>query len=179
MLKGENVYLRALEPQDLDFLYEIENDGSIWEISQTLTPYSKYVLKEYLKNAHLDIYSTKQFRFVICNHQNRIGLIDIFDFDPFHKRAGIGIVIKNEADKNNGFGSEALQLLIDYVFKTLYLHQVYANISNNNTASIKLFEKFKFTLMGVKKDWNFSNNKYSDELFYQLINPNEATESKV
>ena len=40
-LKGEQVYLRALEPTDLDFLYKLENDTSVWEVSGTLKPYSK------------------------------------------------------------------------------------------------------------------------------------------
>ena len=46
-LKGKDVFLRALEPEDIDFVYEIENDESIWEISNTITPYSRYLLKEY------------------------------------------------------------------------------------------------------------------------------------
>ena len=64
-LKGQNIHLRALEPEDLDFLYEIENNESIWEVSNTQTPYSKWVLKQYLENAHQDIYEAKQLRLVI------------------------------------------------------------------------------------------------------------------
>ena len=66
-LKGENIYLRALEPQDLDFLYHLENNPEIWEISGTTAPYSKHVLQLYLENAHKDIYEVKQLRLCICN----------------------------------------------------------------------------------------------------------------
>ena len=59
------VRLRALESSDLDFLYKLENDQSVWEISNTSTPYSKYVLKQYLENAHRDIFEVKQLRLVI------------------------------------------------------------------------------------------------------------------
>lgn len=41
-LKGESVYLRALEPEDLEFIYTIENDQNIWEVSNTQTPYSRF-----------------------------------------------------------------------------------------------------------------------------------------
>ena len=97
-LKGQNIHLRALEPEDLDFLYEIENNESIWEVSNTQTPYSKWVLKNYLENSHLDIYEAKQLRLAICQDEDfpAIGLIDLFDFDPRNNRAGIGIVIQKE-----------------------------------------------------------------------------------
>ena len=90
-LKGKQCSLRALEPEDLDFLFELENNGTVWEISNTVRPYSRAILKDYLQNAHLDIYQVKQLRLCICDASDeRIGLIDLFDFDPKHRRAGIG-----------------------------------------------------------------------------------------
>ena len=91
-LKGEHIFLRALEPDDLDFIYEIENNQDIWEMSNTITPYSKFLIKQYLENAHKDIFEVKQLRLVISTYDDdAIGLIDIFDFDFHNKRAGIGI----------------------------------------------------------------------------------------
>ena len=83
-LQGKNIYLRALEPEDLEFVYAIENDESIWEVSNTQTPYSRFLIRQYLENAHQDIYEAKQLRLVICKNQDTeaIGLIDLFDFDP-------------------------------------------------------------------------------------------------
>ncbi|WP_343486063.1 GNAT family protein [Allomuricauda sp. d1] len=169
-LKGDNITLRALEKQDLDFLYLLENDTSIWEVSGTLTPYSKGLLKRYLENAHLDIYEAKQLRLVICNEKDKaIGLIDLFDFNPKHKRAGVGIIIADGQDRNKGVGGEALQLLCDYAFKVLDLHQLYANILVANEASIHLFEKMCFEKVGVKKDWIRSEGAFKDEILYQKI----------
>ena len=65
ILSDQNIHLRALEPEDLEFLYQIENKESFWEVSHTQTPFSKYVLKQYLENAHLDIYESKQLRLLI------------------------------------------------------------------------------------------------------------------
>lgn len=169
-LKGEHIFLRALEPEDLEFIHEIENDESIWEISNTETPYSKYLIKQYIEESHKDIYQVKQLRLVISNYENKpLGMIDLFDFDFKNKRAGIGILIKDEKDRKNGIGNEALALLINYCFTHLNLHQLFCNISEENEASIKLFKKQGFCEVGLKKDWSLVNGAYKNEYLYQLI----------
>ncbi|MCA6423381.1 MAG: GNAT family N-acetyltransferase [Flavobacterium sp.] len=170
-LQGNTIFLRALEPEDLAFIYHIENDETIWEVSNTQTPYSKFLITQYLENAHQDIYEAKQLRLAICKNENleAIGLIDLFDFDPKNKRAGVGIIIQNEVDRNNGFGKEALGLMINYAFHQLQLHQLYANIGTENLPSLSLFTTFEFEKIGVKKDWNFTNNSFHDEVLLQLI----------
>ncbi len=171
-LKGQNIFLRALEPEDLEFVYAIENDEAIWEVSNTQTPYSKFLIRQYLENAHQDIYEAKQLRLAICKNQTSeaIGLIDLFDFDPKNSRAGVGIIIQNDDDRNNGYGKEALELVINFSFTQLQLHQLYANIQTENDASIKLFSTFGFQKIGVKRDWTFSKGKFLDEAIFQLIN---------
>lgn len=171
-LKGKNVYLRALEPTDLDFLYELENNPDVWEISGTLTPYSKNVLQQYLENAHRDIYEVKQLRLVVCDNTDRtVGLLDIFDFDPKNLRAGIGILILKANERNKGVGGEALRVASNYLFSSLNLHQLYANILEGNMPSIKLFEKNGFKKVGIKKDWILTDGEYKNEVLYQKIRP--------
>lgn len=169
-LTGEHIYLRALEPEDLDFIYEIENDENIWEMSSTQTPYSKFLIKQYLKNAQQDIYEAKQLRLMICMNDHRsIGLIDLFDFNPTHRRAGVGILIVEENNRGKGFGKEALALICNYGKTHLHLHQLFANVVADNLASVQLFESYGFRRIGVKKDWNLVAGSYKDELLYQLI----------
>ena len=168
-LVGEKVSLRALEPTDLDFIYFWENDPNVWELSNTLVPFSKFVLTQYLKTQHLDIYSSKQLRLVIMNHKKRaIGLIDLFDFDPKHKRAGVGILI-DVNHRKKGFAKEALELIEDYCFNHLDLKQIYANIGLDNLISKKLFENLGYQKVGIKKDWIKTNKGYVSEVLYQKI----------
>ncbi|WP_405382457.1 GNAT family N-acetyltransferase [Maribacter sp. LLG6340-A2] len=170
-LRGDMVYLRALEKEDLNFLYELENNSKVWEISGTVTPYSKDVLQLYLDNAHRDIYDVKQLRLVISNYEHKaIGLIDLFDFDPNHKRAGMGIVIHDELQRNKGVGAEAITLFCNYAFEVLGLRQVYANILEDNSASMHLFQKLGFIPVGVKQDWVRLGNSYKNEILLQKIN---------
>lgn len=169
-LKGKHIYLRALELEDLDFVYAIENDETIWEISNTITPFSKYVITEYLANAHKDIFEAKQLRLVISNSKHMaIGMIDLFDFDFKNKRAGVGIIVKAAEDRKKGYGSEALTLLTNYCKSQLDLHQLYCNISEENEASLKMFQNHGFKIVGLKKDWNFIQGAFKNEYLLQHI----------
>jgi diamine N-acetyltransferase len=172
-MKYEKVRLRALEPEDLELLYEWENNDSYWVISNTVAPFSKYTLKRYMENSHKSIYETGQLRLMIdiFDEKKTIGTIDIFDFDPFHKRAGIGILIADEANRRKGYASMSLKCLINYCFKTLLLHQLYCNILANNCESIDLFKKVGFTQAGIKKEWVKVADGYLDEYMFQMINP--------
>jgi len=169
-LKGKHIFLRSLELEDLNFVYNVENDETIWEISNTITPFSKYVITEYLANAHKDIFEVKQLRLVISNYNNvAIGMIDLFDFDFKNKRAGIGIMVKETEDRKKGYGSEALELLTKYCKIHLDLHQLYCNISEENESSLRLFKKQGFKIVGLKKDWNYIQGTFKNEYLLQRI----------
>jgi diamine N-acetyltransferase len=173
MITGENIVLRALEPEDIDLLYQWENDWESWHLSNTLTPFSRFALEQYIMAADQDIFTAKQLRLMIDktgeNEKVCIGTIDLFDFDPVNKRAGIGVLISKK-ERNKGFASEALKLLVNYCFSTLELHQLFCNIETTNTASLTLFQKQGFKTAGEKKDWLRKNNQWNNEYFLQLIN---------
>lgn len=172
-MNGTKVGLRALEPEDIDILYNWENNRSIWHLSNTITPLSRFTLEQYVLSAGQDIYSTRQMRMMVDlivpeNGVKTIGSIDLFEFEPAHLRAGVGILIL-EGFRGKGYASEALGLLINYAFETLQLHQLFTNISADNTDSIRLFESKGFQYIGTKKEWNRVRNKWQDECMFQLI----------
>lgn len=171
VLHGTSVLLRALEPSDLDVLYNWENDPENWTVSHTQQPFSRFVLEQYLASAHQDLYTVKQLRLIIVEKEENksIGTIDLFDFDPQHGRAGVGILIAEKADRRKGYAEEALNLLIAYCSTVLHLHQLFCNIAPENEASILLFQKCGFSITGIKKSWNKVPGAYQDELFLQLL----------
>jgi len=173
-MKYGEISLRALEPEDLELLYSWENNVTYWIASNTVVPFSKYTLKRYLEDSHKDIYETGQVRLMIDHISDHaaIGTIDIFDFDPFHKRTGIGILIANEDYRRKGYATMALKCLIDYCFGTLLLHQLYCSILATNNESMDLFKKAGFSQSGIKKEWIRTSDGYLDEYIFQLINPN-------
>ena len=171
---GPNLLLRAPEPSDIDTIYRWENDTRIWHLGNTFAPYSRFAVEQFVLNTENDIFATRQLRLMIDCHSGRdttltIGSIDLFEFDPYHKRAGIGILI-DEDFRHQGYATEALNLLIEYCFKTLNLHQVYCNIELSNEESIKLFTKTGFTNCGHKKEWMLRDGKWTDILMFQLLN---------
>ncbi len=174
MLENDLIKLRALEPEDLDFLYDCENNTDIWRYGSTVAPYSRYALKQFIADAaQTDIYSSKQLRLIICvkaEAEKPVGTVDLFDYDPYHQRASVGIVVSAVTDRQKGIASQALQLAIDYCFNFLHLHQLYCSISASNIQSISLFEKQGFVMCGCRKQWLKTAGGYADELEYQLIN---------
>lgn len=167
------INLRALELDDLEFLFKIENDSKFQKISSSILPFSKHYLEKYIMESNLDIFLEKQFRFVICiENNNPIGLIDLFDFDPINHRAGIGIVIIN-THRKKGYALESVKLIEDISKKDLQIHQLYVSVGVDNKSSLNLFKKLGYLEIGVKKDWNYVNGQYIDELLFQKILSNE------
>lgn len=171
LLESPDILLRALEPSDVESLFEWENDRNNWRVSHTISPFSRHLLMQYIDSIN-DIYTDKQLRLMITTKSEgkAIGTIDLFDCDFLNHRAGIGILIANENDRNHGWTSQAIQLIIEYAFQELSLHQLFCGINKDNLGSIALFEKFGFISMGIRKDWNYFKGQFSDEIMFQLIN---------
>ena len=170
MLRDSLIFLRALEAEDLDFLYALENDSSLWHVSDAVTPVSRYTLQKYLDNSAADFHEVRQLRLVICAAANgrAVGTIDLFDFEPRHQRAGVGIaVLQNE--RKSGFARAALKLLTIYARQTLYLHQLFCTIGADNTASQRLFEQAGFQFIGVRKDWLRTVEGWQNVVEYQCL----------
>ncbi len=173
LLQGELIKLRAMEPEDIEILYRWENDTDVWKVSNTIAPFSKYVLRQFIENQSRDLYETRQLRLIVesCNSGAPVGAIDLFDIDPYNLRAGVGILIYNEHDQKCGFASEALSLLIRYCFQVLSLNQLYCNIPALNTASQALFKSKGFRIIGLKREWVKTTSDWQDEYMLQLLDP--------
>ena len=174
MLENSKIALRAVEPEDIDFLFSCENDTSVWHCGDTLVPYSRFAIKQYIANEQNDIYTNKQYRFIICLKPdgNPIGTIDLFNFDPYHQRASVGIMIHGSQNQHQGYASQSLQLLTDYCFGFLHLHQLHCAVAADNEQSISLFTKAGFVQCGRRAEWLKTADGYIDELEFQKINGN-------
>ena len=171
LLENEHIRLRALEPEDLALLYRWENDPALWSVSNTLAPYSTYVLKQYIAESHRDLFDLKQLRMVIelVATKETVGLIDLFNFDLHNRRAETGVMLGLDFRKK-GYGAQALELLCDYAFSFLKIHQLYANIPVDNQLSRVLFERCGFVVTGTFTDWISTENGYMDVWIVQKIN---------
>ena len=161
--------IRALEPEDLDELYAIENDDRIWNVGQTNVPYSRYALHDYIANASTDIYADKQVRMVIADERgNLVGMVDVMNFDPRHRRAELGIVVK-EAERHKGYGRFAIETVLGYARNCWHLNQLYAIIDAQNADSVRLFESMGFSCSSTLKSWLYDGKNYRDALLMQIF----------
>lgn len=177
MIRGNSIRLRALEPKDVDIMMIYENDADIWPVSGTLVPYSRYTIEQYYTHAQQDIFTTRQLRLAIEILSElpepgvTIGYIDLFDFDPQHRRAGVGILIGEKEQRRKGYATEALRLLVNYAFNTLNLHQLHCHIEMNNDASMRLFSSCGFRVCGVLRDWIVFDGKWHSVSQLQILRP--------
>ena len=167
-MKG-SIRLRAMEPEDLDVLYQIENDPGTWCVGVVNVPYSRYLLHDYIANATGDIYADKQVRLMIENVEGAcVGMVDLVNFDPRHSRAEVGVVIQ-ERYRRRGYATEALRLALDYAREVVHLHQVYVVVSVENEVSLKLFRSLGFGDGAVLKDWLHANDTYREAYLLQYF----------
>ncbi len=169
-LKSERITLRALEPEDLETFYRWENDTSLWCVGSAVEPYSRYILKEYIAYSNKTIYEKRQLRLIIERNADHatIGAIDLYDFDPHHLRAGVGVLV-DKPYQRQGFAHEALSLVADYAFGFLHMQQLYAYVPTTNQASLRMLEKARFVHCGTLRRWMRQADEYADVEMLQLM----------
>lgn len=154
------IKLRKIEPSDLPFLYQWENDATMWADSDTHNPLSRHDLHQYIENTTGDIYRDGQLRLIIEESQlstKVVGCIDLFDFDARNRKAAIGMYIAPDA-RGKGVGKQAVQLLLDYAFNFLHLRMVYAIISVHNTSCSHIYEQMGFTPSSPLANWTLEGD---------------------
>lgn len=157
------IKLRKIEPTDLPFLYQWENDASAWADGANHNPLSQQDLRAYIESTTGDIYRDGQLRLIIedlstLNFQpSTLGCIDLFDFDPRNRRAAIGMYIAPE-HRGKGVGKEALRLLEQYAFGHLNLRVLYAVIATNNTACTTLYRNAGYTGSSPLSHWTLEDD---------------------
>ena len=164
------IMLRALEPEDLDVLYSIENDLELWNVGYTTVPYSRYLLHDYIANSKCDIYADRQMRLVaeLKDGGDVVGIVDITDFEPRHNRAELGMVVRKKY-RNMGYGSCMVRKMIDYSRQVIHLHQLYAVVDASNKISIDMFKSCGFEESHYLKDWLYDGEKYRKAVFLTLF----------
>ena len=168
MLDNGLVRLRAPEPGDVDALFQIENDETLWTVSCNNAPYSRHQLERYVSDSIHDIFAEHQIRFIIETDGCVAGCIDLTDVDAVQSRAQVGIALL-EKYRGKGIAAAALNMLCRHSVSRLRLHQLAAMVPCGNSASLKLFETAGFIRCGILRDWLWSGSEYDDVVLLQKI----------
>ena len=171
MNASDNIRLRAMEPEDLDLLYHVENDPDVWDVGITNVPYSRYLLHDYVSSTTGDIYADRQLRLIIeltGDAPTAIGIADIINFDPRHRRAELGIVIAKPF-RHLGHAAATIAALVRYGRQVLHLHQLYVVIAVTNTPVVTLFLNAGFAETARLHHWLYDGTNYYDALVLQKL----------
>lgn len=169
-IEGTACRLRALEVEDIEAMYGWENDTEVWRVSGSVAPFSRNVLRRLIDEQQFDIYATRQMRLVIeCTTSGEaVGAVDLFEFDPHHRRAGVGIIVAPPY-RRQGYALDALLTLERYAKEVLMLHQLWCSAGADNEASISLFAKAGYAECGRRREWILSTDGATDEVLMQKI----------
>lgn len=163
------VTLRALEPEDIDLIYRWENDERVWESSDTHAPFSRHQLTQYIMaSLENDIYACRQLRLVGMDKERAVGCADLFDLDPFHRRAGMGILV-DSACRGMGYGEALTRALEAYCRSRLQLHQLHCDVAADNAASIAMLRRCGYETIGIRKEWLLANGRWKDAVSMQHL----------
>jgi diamine N-acetyltransferase len=161
-----DVKIRAMEPEDLDMIYEIENNREIWDVGVTNVPYSRYLLHEYIAGSMGDIFTDKQVRLIITADGKTSGIVDIVNFDPRNRRAEVGIVVSKQF-RRMGIATKTLMEIEHYAFRVIHVHTLYAIVPAMNQESVNLFRKVGYEHTATLHEWLYDGEKYVDALMMQ------------
>lgn len=169
IIYGEKIKLRAVESEDNVMLLEMMNDPDIemmvcgysWPVS--MNGQMKWFSK--LEN-NSDI-----LRCIIADKENdkAIGTLIFNEIDMKNGTGHIHIKIADRNERGKGYGTDAINTIVKYVFSELRLNCVFANILAYNKPSVHLFEKCGFTCDGVLRSRVFKQGKYIDLLSYSKL----------
>ena len=169
-ITSEICRLRALEPEDLEVMYGWENDMELWRVSGTVAPFSRHMLSRLIEEQQYDIYATRQLRLVVERKSDGVvvGAVDLFDFEPQHQRAGVGIVI-SQPYRRCGYAADALRAVERYAREVLRLNQLWCSVTEDNAASLALFDAAGYERCGLRREWILTPQGALDEVLMQKI----------
>lgn len=160
------VRLRAVEPEDVDFMLECEKDRASARWTDCRAPYSRHQIETYALSYDADPFSAGQLRMIAqtCEtpeEEKSIGIIDLYDISEKDSRAFVGISIHPDY-RREGYGLAALKELEVFNREKTGLNQLLAKISAKNPAALRLFRKSGYCTVALLPQWHKIGAEYHD-----------------
>ncbi len=166
-LLGEKCYLSPVCMDDVEKYTEWLNDmeiGQFVTLSDTVLDIDKegVLLRKLMDEEHI-------FAIVEKDTNKVIGNCGIHNVSQVHRNASLGIFIGEKTFWNQGIGTEATNLLLDFAFNILNLHNIYLSVLSYNKRAIRCYEKIGFKKIGVQREFMFVSGKYHDVYLYDML----------
>jgi RimJ/RimL family protein N-acetyltransferase len=164
-LEGERVALRPIEEVDLEFHQQAVNDPRIWRPTGRPRPVTREQEREFIEET---VPGDDSVWLLVTDDSTRVGVVALREIEWTDRCGTLGYWIHPDHQRQ-GYGSEAVALLVDYGFQHLGLHRVEARTFAHNEASRALAESVGFTEEGVERERAFVDGDYCDVVRYGLL----------
>lgn len=166
LLRGRNVYLRRLEPTDLEQTLQWVNEPEIFVLMGVFGPRTSVAQQRWYEEVSL---SQTNLVFAVClqDGDEHIGNASIFDIDLRNRNAGLTVALPDRAHQGKGLGREAVDLLCCYGFDYLNLHRIYCKTDNVHAG--KMYERLGFVCEGVLRQQTFRFGEFVDKVMYGVL----------
>jgi RimJ/RimL family protein N-acetyltransferase len=159
----EPIQLRALEPDDLDRIYEWHNDRSLYEM---LGGPFRFVSREAVQAwlSRKTAFLSDEINLAICIKESdkHIGNLYLHQIHWIIRSARLEIFIGDHGERSKGYGQSAIRQLLTYAFEDLGLKKVYLDVLSDNLAAIHIYEKLGFEIEGRLRNQVFKQGAWKD-----------------
>jgi RimJ/RimL family protein N-acetyltransferase len=174
-LEGDRIYLRPVEAEDLDAYYTFLMDPEMNKWTGTQTVFSKHSAANWIERIATPSEERVDLMILTQTSNQLIGEVVLNDIDTVNRRANIRIAISGENSRGQGYGTEAMLLMLRHAFGTLQLHRVELAVYAFNERALHVYEKLGFKREGVQRDYLYWNFKYHDAITMSLLAPEYRT----
>ncbi|WGV60887.1 GNAT family protein [Brevibacillus brevis] len=170
LFQTERIYLRKMTGEDVDVYHTWRNDE---EVMRTTNPsmdvYTWEDTNGFVNQVILHASSSKNYMIVDCQTNRPIGITSLIQIDLKNRNAECIIDIGEKEYWGDGYGREALKLLLDYAFLEMNLHRVSLRVFSFNERAIKLYERLGFKQEGISRQFLFREGKWHDIVYMGIL----------
>jgi len=169
-LESKKIRLRKLKPEDTPVIYEIYSNEDSAKLDDWI-PYTKIEeAKALINKANKDYINKSELRYGIEDVTRNIlvGSCGIFGFDEWNEKCML-YYLTHHNERNMGYASEAVQLLVRYAFEELKANRIEAYITPGNDSSIRVLEKNGFTNEGLLRQMEFYKGQFWDGIVMAIL----------
>ncbi|KOO52028.1 GNAT family N-acetyltransferase [Viridibacillus arvi] len=167
-LENERIYLRTLKESDAPIVLGNTTDEEIRYMTGTKSNFTLNQIKAHINNLNND---SSRYDFAICLKESdqMIGELSIFEIDEEDKKAGFRISMSSIKLTGKGYGTEAIIIVLRFVFEELKLNRLQLEVFSHNLRGIRVYEKVGFVKEGVLRESLYYNGTYSDEIIMSIL----------
>ncbi len=167
-LRGDKVYLRPVETEDLEHIKKWINDPEIRGLVGSSMPIDQKGIEDWYSSVQAD---KSRVWFVICTKTDDriIGECGLLRMFPTWRTTDLSIIIGERDAWDKGYGTEAINLLLDYAFGYLNFHRVSIGVVGFNEKALRFYEKTGFKREGIQRDGYYYNHRFSDFVMMSIL----------